>query len=66
LNPPDHIARERLLAAAERAAAQAYRAHQVPPDEVRAAIVRAGDIDGTGGAGGPSSSRHEAESSPDA
>jgi hypothetical protein len=41
---PDHAERERMLADAEQAAAQAYRAHRVPPTEVRAAIIAAGEV----------------------
>ena len=66
LSPPDHVKRERLLAAAERAAAEAYRAHRVPSDEVRTAIVEAGSASKSDPGGGPSGSQRETESSPDA
>lgn len=39
---------------------------RVPPEEVRAAIVRAGNLDGTGPAGRSSGSPRQAESPPDA
>ena len=64
LSPPDHVERDRTLAAAEHAAAEAYRAHQVPPDEVRADIVQAGNISTSDPGGEPSNS--QPGSSPDA
>jgi len=66
LHPPDHPGRERVLAAAERAAAEAYRAHQVPSDEIRAAIRRVGDMGTIGPGQGSAGPWHEEEASPDA
>ena len=66
LTPPDHTGRERLLAAAERAAAEAYRAHRVPADEVRDAIRRAGDISTNLPGGGSADPQRDSEASPDA
>ena len=66
VNPPDHAERERMLAVAERAVAEAYRAHRLPSAELRAAIVRATRSSTSGPGGERSSPRREAESSPDA